>query len=139
MEAWAAYRKWNGLQTPEPGVMANNSGAGVLSLTYDQMLLEEEQWNELFGNNWVFWRIFKWRVRKIKAENISKTTRIRPTKEFNKIPMRCLYHSNPSKRGYRKWITKIWREIGVFEVTKQRLADQTKMIRTLDHSRSKWN
>ena len=31
--------------------MGNNSGAGVSSLTYDQMLLEEEQWNELFGNN----------------------------------------------------------------------------------------
>ena len=39
--------------------MGDNSGAGVSSLTYDQMLLEEEQWNELFVNNKSFLKDFQ--------------------------------------------------------------------------------
>ena len=38
--------------------------------------------------------------------------------------MRCFYQSNPTKRGYKKRMMKIWREIGVFEITEQRPADQ---------------
>ena len=30
----------------------------------------------------------------------------------------------PSKRGYRKRMIGIWKEIGVFEISEQRLADQ---------------
>ena len=66
----------------------------------------------------------------MKAENVSENTRIRWTKEVNKIVVRYFYQSDPTKRGYRKQMMKIWREIGVFDVTKQRLADQTGVIRT---------
>ena len=66
----------------------------------------------------------------MKAENISENTRIRWTKEVNKIVVRYFYQSDPTKRGYRKQMMKIWREIGVFDVTEQRLADQTGVIRT---------
>ena len=50
-------------------------------------------------------------------------------KEVNKRIMRCYIESNPSARGYRKRILAIWKEIGVFEVTEQRLADQVRAIK----------
>ena len=55
--------------------------------------------------------------------------RLRWTKEVNKIVMRCFYKSDPTTRGYRRRMMAIWREIGVFESTEQRLADQTRAIR----------
>ena len=48
------------------------------------------------------------------------TARIKWSKEINKIMMRCFYKSEPNKRGYRKRILEIWKDIGVFEVTEQR-------------------
>ena len=38
---------------------------------------------------------------------------------------RCFYQSDPTKRGYKKQIMKIWREIGLSEITKQKLADRS--------------
>ena len=58
------------------------------------------------------------------------TARIKWSKEVNKIVMRCFYKSEPNKRGYRKRMLEIWTDIGVFEVTEQRLADQSRAIRT---------
>ena len=58
------------------------------------------------------------------------TAKLKWTKEVNKIVMRCFYKSDPSKRGYRKRMIAIWNDIGVFEITEQRLADQNRMIRT---------
>ena len=108
-------------------------GAGVSHLpNYDGMLLEEE-WNELFRNSREFtnFEVFSSdELEKMKAENISENTRIRWTKEVNKIVMRYFYQRDPTKRGHRKQIMRIWREIGVSDVTKQRLADQTRVIRT---------
>ena len=119
---------------PNPCVtMGNTMGAGVSSLpNYDGMLLEEE-WNELFRNSREFknFEVFSSdELEEMKAENISENTRIRWTKEANKIVMRYFYQSDPTKRGHRKQIMRIWREIGVSDVTKQRLADQTRVIRT---------
>ena len=33
------------------------------------------------------------------------------TKEVNKVVMRCFYQSNPTRRGYRKRMIAIWRQI----------------------------
>ena len=46
--------------------------------------------------------------------------------------MTCFFQSNPTRIGYGKPLMKIWREIGLFEITEQRLADQTRVIRTND-------
>ena len=37
--------------------------------------------------------------------------------EVNKLVMRCFYQKNPTRRGYRKRMIAIWREIGRFEMT----------------------
>ena len=66
------------------------------------------------------------------SENISENTKIRWTKEVNKIVMRYFYQSDLTKQGYRKQMMKIWREIGVFEVTEQRLADQKRSEQMAD-------
>ena len=50
-------------------------------------------------------------------------------KEVNKLIMRCFIESNPSTRGYSKRMLAIWKEIGVFDVTEQRLADQVRAIK----------
>ena len=33
------------------------------------------------------------------------------TKKVNKVVMRCFYQSNPTRRGYRKRMIAIWRQI----------------------------
>ena len=88
---------------------------------------------QLFGNSREFTNFEGFsndKSEEMEAENINENTRIRWTKEANKIVMRCFYQSDPTKRGYRKQMMKIWREVGVFEVIEQRLADQTRVIRT---------
>ena len=55
--------------------------------------------------------------------------RLKWTKEVNRIVMRCFFKGEPSKRGYRKRMIGIWNEIGVFETSEQRLADQARAIR----------
>ena len=44
--------------------------------------------------------------------------------------MRCFYQSDPTRRGYQKRMIAIWREIGTFEITEQRLANQVGVIST---------
>ena len=44
--------------------------------------------------------------------------------------MKCYFKSEPSKRGYRKRMLTYWRELGVFSVSEQRLADQARAIKT---------
>ena len=56
------------------------------------------------------------------------TAKLRWTKEINKLVMKCCIRGNPSRRGCRKRMAAIWREIGVFEVTEQRLADQAREL-----------
>ena len=51
-------------------------------------------------------------------------------KEVNKLVMRCFCQSDPTRRGYRKRMIAAWRQIGTFEITEQRLADQARVIRT---------
>ena len=51
-------------------------------------------------------------------------------KAVNKIVIECWIRSEPLKRKYRQRMKKIWDEIGVFSVTEQRLAHQTRQIRT---------
>ena len=51
-------------------------------------------------------------------------------KEVNKLVMRCFYQSSPTRRGYQKQMTGIWRKIRTFEITEQRLVDQVRVIRT---------
>ena len=58
-----------------------------------------------------------------------RTPRTAWSKEVNKIAMKCFYKSEPSKRGYRKRMFAKWQEIGVFNVSEQRLADQVRAIK----------
>ena len=44
------------------------------------------------------------------------------TKELNKLSMKCCLMSEPNKRGFRKRIYNIWKDIGVFELSEQKLA-----------------
>ena len=55
--------------------------------------------------------------------------RMKWEKEVNKIVIECWIKSETSKRKYQQRMKKIWDEIGVFPVTEQRLADQTRQIR----------
>ena len=43
--------------------------------------------------------------------------------------MKCFYMSNPIKSGYRKRMFGFWKEMGVFEIPEQRLADQARVIK----------
>ena len=43
--------------------------------------------------------------------------------------MRCFYQSDPTRRGYQKRMIAIWREIGTFEITEQRLVYHARVIR----------
>ena len=57
----------------------------------DRKLLEEEEWNELVRNSRVFTNFKGFSTdesEEMEAENISENTRIRWTKEVNKIVMR---------------------------------------------------
>ena len=49
---------------------------------------------------------------------------------MNKLIVTRFYQTNPKKRGCRKGMIKIWTEIGLFEITEQRFADETRVIRT---------
>ena len=61
---------------------------------------------------------------------VEMMVRRRWTKEENKLVMRFFYQSDPTRRGYRKRKIAIWREIGTFEITEQRLVDQARVVRT---------
>ena len=51
-------------------------------------------------------------------------------KEVNKLLIRCFYQSDSTRREYRKQVIPIWRDIGTFEITDQRLVDRARVIRT---------
>ena len=60
---------------------------------------------------------------------VEMMVRRRWTKEVNKLMMRCFYQSDPTRRGYQKRMIAVWREIGTFEITEQRLVYQARVIR----------
>ena len=55
--------------------------------------------------------------------------RRRWTKEVNKLMMRCSYQSDSTGRGYQKGTIAFRREIGTFEITEQRFANQARVVR----------
>ena len=57
------------------------------------------------------------------------TTSLKWNKEVNKIVIKRFYKSNPKKRGYRLRMFGIWKEMRVFEISEQRLADQARAIK----------
>ena len=61
---------------------------------------------------------------------VEMMVRRRWTKEVSKLVMTCFYKSDPTRRGYRKRMIAICKDIGIFEITKQRLVDQVRVIRT---------
>ena len=60
---------------------------------------------------------------------VEMMVRRRWTKKEKKLVMRCFYQSEPTRRGYRKRMITVWREIGTFEITEQRLVDQARVTR----------
>ena len=56
-------------------------------------------------------------------------TRVKWTKELNKIIMECYYRSEPKKRRFRKRMYAIWQEKGLFEASEQQVAGQALCIR----------
>ena len=61
---------------------------------------------------------------------VEMMVRRRWTKKVNKLEMRCFYQSDSTRRQYQKRMINIWREMGAFEITEQRLIDQVKVVRT---------
>ena len=51
------------------------------------------------------------------------------SKNNNKLAMMSYFKSEPLKRGYRKRMLEIWKEIGTFDLKEQQLADQVRSIR----------
>ena len=45
------------------------------------------------------------------------------SKNDNKLAMMSYFKSEPLKRGYRKRLLEIWKEIGTFDLKEQQLAD----------------
>ena len=74
---------------------------------------------------------FNFEVETINDQKVENQKAVRQlwSKEMNKLVMSCFYRSDPTKRGYRKRMIAIWREIGAFEINEQRLADQARVIR----------
>ena len=55
------------------------------------------------------------------------------TKYLNRIVMKCYLKSDPTVRGYRQRMHKIWQELGLlglFELSEQKLAGQARVIKT---------
>ena len=63
------------------------------------------------------------------------TARMKWNKEVNKVVMECFYRSKTFDeerepvRGYRQRMFREWRDRGLFELTEQRVCDQTRAIR----------
>ena len=53
--------------------------------------------------------------------------------EENIIVMECFFRSNPKVIGYRKRMHNLWKDMGMFQITEQRLLDQKAQI-----MRKKW-
>ena len=56
------------------------------------------------------------------------------SKKVNKVVMECYLKSKPMNvngvriRGYRQWMFRVWKEIGLFKSTEQRICDQARAI-----------
>ena len=61
------------------------------------------------------------------VEMMARTTR---TNEENKLVMRCFCQSDPTRRGCRKRMIAIWREITTYEITEQRLVHLARVVGT---------
>ena len=59
----------------------------------------------------------------------NKNSRQKWEKGVNRIVIECWLRSEPSKRGYRQRLKRLWDELCVFEATEQRLACQARAIR----------
>ena len=57
------------------------------------------------------------------------STRRKWTSQENKIFMECYLLNEPKIRGYRKCMLSLWRQKGMFWLSKQRLVDQANTIR----------
>ena len=44
--------------------------------------------------------------------------------------MKCFLMSKPTKRGYKRSMFDKWQDIDIFEIAKQRLADQVRVIKS---------
>ena len=143
-------------EPPSPEVtVGNTSGTGVSSLpNSERMVLNEEQWNELFGESKEFSSFEGFSdesVEKTPCEGTETTGRGNNMVEetpcegtettgqpqrrkwslaVNKIVMECYYRSDPSKRGYRKRMFGVWQEKGIFKITEQQLCNQARAIKT---------
>ena len=69
-------------------------------------------------------------VEREKERDPDPEVRKRWTKEENKLVMRCFYQNDPTRGVYWKWMIAIWREIGAFKITEQRLVHQARVVRT---------
>ena len=58
-----------------------------------------------------------------------RTGRKKWEKEVNKVVIECWIRSDPTTRGYRKRMKRIWDEKGLFQANEQRIVDQARMIR----------
>ena len=68
------------------------------------------------------------------GKSVTAHTKQKWSQEDNKLVMLCYYKSEPEKRGYRKRMVNIWKEIKpTSEITEQRLADQRRAI-----TKKKW-
>ena len=56
-----------------------------------------------------------------------RTTRRKRSQEENRVVTQCYYRSDYGRNGYRKIMHARWNEMGMFNVTKQRLVDQKNM------------
>ena len=57
-----------------------------------------------------------------------RTTRRKWSQEENRVVMQCYYRSEYQRNGYRKRMHVVWNEMGMFNVTEQRLVDQKNNI-----------
>ena len=54
------------------------------------------------------------------------------TKELNKLATKCFRLSQPNKRGFTKRMHNVWKDIGVFQLSEQKLAGQVLAIKRND-------
>ena len=57
-----------------------------------------------------------------------RTTRRKWSQEENRVVTQCYYRSEYGRNGYRMRMHAIWNEMGMFNVTEQRLVDQKNNI-----------
>ena len=63
-----------------------------------------------------------------RTNTIRRTKRRKRSQEENWVVMQCYYRSECGRNGYRKRTHPIWNEMGMFNVTEQKLVDQKNNI-----------